>query len=55
MLKTVVFPMMTFLLGSTLMAQEIRIERKAPVSQVYKETVEAESILSFNDLNVEFG
>ena len=55
MLKTVVFPMMTFLLGQTLMAQEIILERKAPVSQVYKEAVEAEDALPMNDLNIEFG
>ena len=55
MLRTVVFPMMTFLLGQTLMAQEIIFERKAPVSQVYKEAVEAEDALPMNDLNIEFG
>ncbi len=55
MLKTVVFPMMAFLLGQTLMAQEISVESKASVSQVYKKTVEAERALSFNDLDIEFG
>jgi len=55
MLKTVVFPMMMFLLGQTLMAQEIILKQKAPVSQVYKEAVEAEDALPMNDLNIEFG
>ena len=55
MVKTVLWSIMAFLLGQTLMAQEIRVEGKAAVTQVYKKTVEAENVLSFNDLDIEFG
>ncbi len=55
MVKAVLWPIVAFFLSQTLMAQEIKVEGKASVSQVYKKTVEAESALSFNDLDIEFG
>lgn len=55
MAKTVLWPIMAFFLVQTLVAQEISVEGKASVSQVFKKTVEAESALSFNDLDIEFG
>lgn len=43
------------LVGQTLFAQEIVFNQKAALEQTYKKAVEAESLLSMNDLNVEFG
>ncbi|WP_294347513.1 hypothetical protein [Sphingobacterium sp.] len=55
MIRAFIWTLTAFLLGQSLKAQEVMVEWKAGVSQIYKKTVEAESPLSFNDLNVEFG
>lgn len=38
-----------------LIGQEIILEKKADVEQVYKETFESEHLLPMNDMNVEYG
>jgi len=44
------------MLGSqTVLAQEIVLNQKASLEQVYKKAVEAENLLSMNDLNEDFG
>ncbi|WP_233164526.1 hypothetical protein [Pedobacter sp. ASV28] len=45
----------TMLASQTLWAQEIVFNQKASLEQVYKKAVEADGLLSMNDLNVEFG
>lgn len=42
-------------LGQTLTAQEVILQEKAQLSQVYKKAIEAENVLSMNDLDVESG
>ncbi|WP_313184020.1 hypothetical protein [Sphingobacterium siyangense] len=55
MVRTMILSVMTVFWGQPLMAQEIRLEEKASVNQVYNKAVEAENALSFNDLDIESG
>lgn len=54
MVRKIVLGLLT-LAGQTLSAQEIVFNQKAALEQVYKKPVEADGLLSMNDLNVEFG
>ncbi|QMV68832.1 hypothetical protein HS960_14725 [Sphingobacterium paramultivorum] len=55
MVRTMILSVMTVFWGQPLMAQEIRLEEKASVNQVYNKAVEAENALSLNDLDIESG
>jgi len=54
MLRPLVLGLIMFS-GQALIAQDIILEQKAGLSQVYQKTIAAENVLSMNDLNVEFG
>ncbi|RZK58494.1 MAG: hypothetical protein EOO87_00040 [Pedobacter sp.] len=45
----------TMLASQALVAQEIILDQKASLEQVYNKVVEAENLVPMNDLNVEFG
>jgi beta-galactosidase len=46
---------LVLLFSRLLLAQEITLDKKAPLTQVYGEAVEANGLLPMNDLNLEFG